>query len=437
MPKVRTFDPEVLHEHYSQSQPLDLTWLGKSSRHQFRWRCTRNRWHTSGRQIRNGEALAKVTKHNTPRDMYVSTSAWLNPVKLPKIKDKKTPAPVMIDHLIVFDIDIPPFSRRNMERARKAAVDLLDWVEQHHDFERVHFVFSGSKGFHLIFRDNDRSLFGIPDPRQREQAVRKARQNLLKETLAAGHPVDKGITADTRRIIRLPGSLHGSTGWFCSIISEQQLRAPFRTWVKGLDRHAGAIKMPWHARLKKKKTPKTNAKTEPEHQEVASETFTSLEASTHVPGTKDRSAIFAWLPRSWGSIEETIERAVEKLSQFHAGPVLFWTDQEAVLMLVPRAFPRVQAAKMCRKIGLLQTALSMESNDHNWVRFSPRQGDESGWESEFEPLGVRQFESERATLAPWSSAHLELAQRLNLIVDAGEEDRAGSNDPMIRVVRRN
>ena len=57
--------------------------------------------------------------------MYVSTSAWLNPVKLPKIKDKKTPAPVMIDHLIVFDIDIPPFSRRNMERARKAAVDLL------------------------------------------------------------------------------------------------------------------------------------------------------------------------------------------------------------------------------------------------------------------------------------------------------------------------
>lgn len=369
--------------------------------------------------------------------MYVSTSAWLNPVNLPKVKDTKTPAPVMIDHLIVFDIDIPPFSRRNMERARKAAVDLLDWVEEHHDFERVHLVFSGSKGFHLIFRDKDRSLFGIPDPRQREKAVRTARQDLLKQALLAGHPVDKGITADTRRIIRLPGSLHGSTGWYCSIISEHQLRAPFRTWVKGLSRHADAIRMPWHARLKKKKTPKNNTNQQPKQQEVAIETFTSLEASTHVPGTKDRSAILAWLPRSWGSTQQTVEVAVEKLNQLHAGPALFWTDLESVLMLIPRAFPRAQAAKICRKMGLLQTALSMESNDHNWVRFSPRQGHESGWEADFEPLGVHDIESEHATLAPWSAAHLELAQRLNLIVDASQGDCAGSKDPMIRVVRRN
>jgi len=437
MPKVRTFDPEVLHEHYSQSQPLDLTWLGKSSRHQFRWRCTRNRWHTAGRQIRSGEALAKATKHNTPRDLYVSTSAWLNPVNLPKIKDKKTPSPVMIDHLIVFDIDIPPFSKRNMERARKAAVDLLEWVEEHHDFERVHLVFSGSKGFHLIFRDKDRSLFGIPDPRQREQAVRKARQSLLKEALLAGHPVDKGITADTRRIIRLPGSLHGSTGWFCSIVSEQELRAPFRTWVKNLPRHAKAMKMPWYAKPTRKKTPKKDTETTPEQQDIASELATSLEASTHVPGTKDRSAIFAWLPRTWGTVEETVEVAVEKTRELQVGPVLFWTDQEAVLMMIPRAFPRVQAAKICRKIGLLHTALSMESNDHNWVRFSPRQWEVSGWEDDIEPLGVRVHESDSPTLAPWSSAHLELAQRLDLIVDSGDGDCAGSNDPMIRVVRRN
>ena len=197
------------------------------------------------------------------------------------------------------------------------------------------------------------------------------------------------------------------------------------------------MKMPWYAKPTRKKTPKKDTETTPEQQEIASELATSLEASTHVPGTKDRSAIFAWLPRTWGTVEETVEVAVEKTRELQVGPVLFWTDQEAVLMMIPRAFPRVQAAKICRKIGLLHTALSMESNDHNWVRFSPRQWEVSGWEDDIEPLGVRVHESDSPTLAPWSSAHLELAQRLDLIVDSGDGDCAGSNDPMIRVVRRN
>ena len=126
MAKVQTFDSELLHEHYSSSEPLDLDWLVKPSRHQFRWRCTEHRWHTSTRQIRDGTVLAKATRRNTPRDLYVSTSAWLNPVGLPKIKDAKSPHPILLDHLIVFDIDVPPFSKKNMEKARKAAVNLLD-----------------------------------------------------------------------------------------------------------------------------------------------------------------------------------------------------------------------------------------------------------------------------------------------------------------------
>lgn len=265
MAKVRTFDSEVLHEHYKNAEPLNLTWLSKPSRHQFRWRCTENRWHTSKRQIRSGDVLTKTTQRNTPRDMYVSTSAWLNPVDLPKIKDTKSPHPILLDHLIVFDIDIPPFSRANMEKARKAAVELLDWVEKMHEFERVHLVFSGSKGFHLIFREKDRSLFGIEDPRKREQAVRNARKSLLEEVIAAGHPVDKGITADTRRIIRLPGSIHGSTGWKCTIIDEDVLRTPFKKWMKTLPRHPNSIPMPRWGKTpsKKKKISKPKEKKKP------------------------------------------------------------------------------------------------------------------------------------------------------------------------------
>ncbi len=240
MAKVRTFDIEVLQNYHDHAPPVDLAWLGKPSRHQFRWRCTKNRWHTAQRQIRSGEVLAKHTKQNTAQDMYVSTSAWLNPVNLPRIKDETSAHPVLIDHLIVFDIDIPPFSRHNMERARKATVNLLDWVEGRFDFERVHIVFSGSKGFHLVYRERDRTLFSIPDPKTREHAVRDARKELLAKVMEAGHPIDAGITADTRRIIRLPGTLHGTTGWQCTVVSEQQLRTPFKKWMNKIPRHERA-----------------------------------------------------------------------------------------------------------------------------------------------------------------------------------------------------
>lgn len=436
MAKVRTFDSEVLHEHYKNAEPLDLTWLSKPSRHQFRWRCTENRWHTSKRQIRSGVVLAKTNQRNTPRDMYVSTSAWLNPVDLPKIKDTKSPHPILLDHLIVFDIDIPPFSRANMEKARTAAVELLDWVEKKYDFQRVHLVFSGSKGFHLIFREKDRSLFGIEDPRKREHAVRDARKSLLEEVIAAGHPVDKGITADTRRIIRLPGSIHGSTGWKCTIIDEKLLRTPFKKWMKTLPRHPDSITMPRWARaprIKKKKS-KLADKTKPEALEPAP--HTSLELSTHVPGTKDRSAIIGWLPKSWGSIEKTVEIAMIHVNERKLGPAFFWTDQRAVLMMLPRAFPRPQAAKMCRKIGLRRTAFSIETGDHHWVRISPRQWDDIGWEEDIEALGILGQETMDQCAAPWSAAHLEMANRLELPFDIGVQDRSGDPIPTIRAVRR-
>jgi len=436
MAKVRTFDSEVLHEHYATSEPLDLDWLVKPSRHQFRWRCTEHRWHTSTRQIRDGTVLAKTTRRNTPRDLYVSTSAWLNPIGLPKIKDTKSPHPILLDHLIVFDIDLPPFSKRNMEKARKAAVNLLDWVESNYNFERVHFVFSGSKGFHLIYRERDRSLFSIEDPKKREDEVRQARKALLNRALEAGHPVDKGITADTRRIIRLPGSIHGSTGWKCTVVSESLLRTPFKKWQSTLPRHTMYVAMPRWARTPSKK-PKKRQVQRIQQQDLDPVPHTSLELSTHVPGTKDRSAIIGWLPKSWGSIEKTVEIAMMHVQKHNIGPAFFWTDQTSVLMMIPRAFPRAQAAKICRKIGLKNTALSIESADHHWVRISPRQWEDTGWDEDIQSLGIVGQELGEHCAAPWSACHLEMAKRLDLPFDSGEDDLAGRVEPAIRVVRRN
>ena len=164
---------------------------------------------------------------------------------------------------------------------------------------------------------------------------------------------------------------------------------------------------------------------------------TSLELSTHVPGTKDRSAIIGWLPKSWGSIEKTVDIAMMHVKKNEIGPAFFWTDHSAVLMMLPRAFPRPQAAKICRKMGLKSTALSIESADHHWVRISPRQWEDTGWDEEIQSVGIVGHELAEHCAAPWSAAHLEMAKRLDLPFDSGEDDLAGRVEPAIRVVRRN
>ena len=81
-------------------------------------------------------------------------------------------------------------------------------------------------------------------------------QELLKEVIEAGYPVDPLVTADTRRIIRLPGTIHGGTGWICTKVKIEDLEKPLKQWVHSIPKHDLAIRMPrWNLRF-----PKLNSK---------------------------------------------------------------------------------------------------------------------------------------------------------------------------------
>ena len=75
--------------------------------------------------------------------------------------------------------------------------------------------------------------------------------------------------------------------------------------------------------------------------------------------------------KSWGSIEKTVEIMMH-VKKHNIGPA-FWTVQTSVLMMIPRAFLE-QACKNLRKIGLKNTALSIESADRHWVRICHAMG---------------------------------------------------------------
>ena len=49
-----------------------------------------------------------------------------------------------------------------------------------------------------------------------------------------------------------------------------------------------------------------------------------VEASTHVPGTKDRSVIMFWLPDAWGSGQEALEAALKFVNGENLDLVRYW-----------------------------------------------------------------------------------------------------------------
>jgi len=427
------FDPSELQGYYAQDFEIDLSWMKKPTQHQYRWKCLDNRWQSSHRRVRNGPTLLKAFRDSTPTDVYVSTSSWLNPIDLPRLRDEEAAYPILLDHLVVFDIDVPPFCITNMELARQSAVKLYDWMKDRDEYAFMHVSFSGSKGFHLFYEDLQREKFQIPDPKEREKKVRTERKKLLDLVASAGHTVDTKITADTRRIIRLPGTVHGRTGWKCNIVDIETLHKPFKKWYKQLDRHDNAIKIP-----RKSTTPKTTrvkSKVDGEPVNVQTNTI-SIEVSTHVAGTKNRSALMAWLPYSWGAPPQAVTRALAYIEDFKFGATAFWTDGERTLMLVPRAIPREQLIKITRKLKVNTLHRELKERQHSWVRITGKLSEEHDWEKELLPINVLGKEANAACVWPWSRSHLRLSSRMGLSIESDEAELAGNDEPSIRIAQR-
>ena len=419
--------------HYAQN-PIDFTWIPSPNQHSYRWRTTEGRWVTARRRIRNHQTLVKAMGKDVVSDLYVSTSRWLDPIDLPRLRDKERPHPILLDHLIVFDIDVAPLSQKNLEKARTIAIDLHDYLRNDRTMEFLSCSFSGSKGFHLFYLDLDRDKFAIEDPKVREETVRESRKQLLTRVLEKGFSVDERVTADTRRIIRLPGSIHGTTGYQCTVITLEQLRKPLKALLEDIPRTDSAQKIPKRARKPKKKSKK-----QPRRPKTVVETRTvqqyMVEASTHVPGTKDRSVIMLWLPRAWGSGQEALENALEMINEEELGQCSFWQQGNRILMLCPLAFPRSQVVKLFTSYKMSKRAAILKEREHDWIRISNVMDEDGDWQDLLEPIGL--YGNDSASTTSFSASHLELERRMGVHRQIGSSATfAGKPEPTLRIAVR-
>ena len=376
----------------------------------------------------------KAIAKDNPSDIYFSTSSWLEPIDLPNLNDETRPHPILLNHLIVFDIDFAPLSLDNLEQARLTTLNLHQWIQKNYDYELMSISFSGSKGFHLFYNDPDRKLFSIENGKDRELAVKDNRNKLLGEVLVAGFKVDPRITADTRRIIRLPGSIHGKTGLLCHRISLETLETEIDSWIHDVPSFFGNIDIPKVATVKPKKVNQSSKKiTKQVRKELVEQTY-MVEVSNHLPNTKDRSSLIFWTPYSWGIEAVCLERLEDLVRAENLADSYIFSDGQRILFICPEAFTRAKVVKLLDKIGMEKLSKTLATRKHYWVRISGIMNEDGNWYNEPRFISVIRGNNSKQN---FSKAHLTLLSKLGINIDISQSKQfAGYIEPSIRMVVR-
>ena len=418
------------HQYY-QNHEVDISWLTKPSQHEFRWRCSDGSWRKSNRRVSSIETFRKAIFQDDPSDIYFSTSSWLNPVDLPRLSDETKPHPILLNHLIVFDIDFSPLSFENLEKARETTLNLHNWIGENYDYEFLSISFSGSKGFHLFYNDLDRTLYSIENAKERENAVKEERNKLLQEVLLAGFKVDPRITADTRRIIRLPGSIHGKTGLLCHRIDQEKLETNVESWINLVPSYYTDLEIPKTAKVQNKKAVKRYM--ENEKKETVEYSY-MIEVSNHLPGTKDRSALIFWTPYSWGTGAECFERLNILIETENLGYCVIFSDGERILFICPESITRAKVVKILSNLGMEKLSENLKQREHYWVRISGIMRDDGIWYNEPKFISIK---SNNEIKSNYSKSHLKLLTKLGVNIDFSKyEELSGNSQPSIRMVVR-
>lgn len=205
---------------FYESAQLDRVATPSLNFRHFRFRLENGSFYKVRRKIRKLEALRKYLVRMTPLDVYYSAACWLNPELLASRVNREVLKNIMLSCDLAFDIDIGE-ELKTLDDARKQTVILTEFLTSE-GIEIRYRSFSGSKGFHVICEDPWKDICK-ENPKEREVEAIKKRKWLVSKAKAEGLVFDEKVTIDPRRIIRLPGTLNSSTGFVCTILSQEQL----------------------------------------------------------------------------------------------------------------------------------------------------------------------------------------------------------------------
>ena len=159
-------------------------------------------------RIDSPETLRKWLLRYLPKDVYVSTTAYLNPVMV-RSKNKKIPRNKWADRLFLFQDLVFDFDGA-YDKVLPELIKAHNVLVSEFGFRTFLFVKSGG-GLHLWVLDFKANMDCIPNPHLREFHYRNAKNLILQAMKAHNVVCDYAVTKDMHRVIRLPQTIHGKT----------------------------------------------------------------------------------------------------------------------------------------------------------------------------------------------------------------------------------
>lgn len=397
-----------------EASSLSLDVVDQPLRRQFRVRTDNNFWVTSENKIGTVVKLQRFIQRKRAKDVYYSTSSWLDPTNLPRLREKTKHYPVMLDHDVVFDVDVAPFSLQNIERARKYAVEIYHIMKEKPTY-RFHYVaFSGSKGFHLVYKDLARDIFSVPNPKEREERVREQRHILVDELISRGCVFDTKITSDTRRIIRMPGTFHGSTGWACTILSLDVFMQPTKTWIRTIEKQSDAAVLPRWKHNKKTKHLRKNV--------VVEEGHPLLQINSRVSGTKQHHCL-ALILNNMDTLETGTGVVKDIMVNEHLPLAVQWIEQGKKYVLFPVSKEKAHVKKFLHSYQQKSLLNQFERLEHFWFNLPQ------------EPDSIDIVVNDNEVGSCFSRPHFEAMYKIVELKDFLNYDEwMGNEKPLLRIV---
>ena len=218
---------------FYQHHPPDLSSLTDLTRRHFRILLPSGTFLKVQDRIRDSATLQQWLVRYRPSDVYYSTSCWLSPENIGRREKTPLSANIFLSSDIVFDIDRSPLFPENLELARRDTLDMLTFCVKR-DLLVKYIAFSGSKGFHVVCSDSHH--YDSPNPLAREDQAKAVRKEIIADVQEEKINIDPKITADTRRIIRVPGTINSKTGYACTVLTPSQLEKPVDQILKYIPR---------------------------------------------------------------------------------------------------------------------------------------------------------------------------------------------------------
>ena len=220
---------------YYKSNPVDLATTSPVKFRHFRFRLEDTSFYKVKCKIRDSRDLREHLIKKGPLDVYYSTACWLNPDILGSRVEKDVLKNLMISCDLAFDIDRG--GKLKLEDARQQAIRMNEFLKSKGISVRYS-AFSGSKGFHVVSDDPWNDEIAEENPRKRESEAIERRKRIVQEAKEKGIIFDEKVTVDTRRIIRLPGTINSKTGSVCTVLNKKELESDIYEIIKLARRHA-------------------------------------------------------------------------------------------------------------------------------------------------------------------------------------------------------